>query len=116
MREDNQIDFLKKIINLSPNYQEIYDEHLKFNKEIIPHVLMSEITQVLIESYLNNKIELVKATLELIDKEFNEREDDIQNIIAVSMLENFPSSGENGYEIRSLLSKDLLEELNRVNY
>ena len=111
-----EIDFLNKYCNLSEKYKEVYDEHYDFNEEIVPHVLMSELTYKLIELYKSKNMDLVIQTLKFVDHEFVISSKEVKNMIVVSMLENFPPSGDQCFDLRNLLSKQLRNELEQVNY
>jgi hypothetical protein len=111
-----EIRFLKSFCNILKEYQNIFDEHLDYNEEIIPHVLMSEITAKLVENFELGNEELVKKTLRFVDIEFKNAPNEIKNMITVSMLENFPSTGDKNFNIRNNLSDNLRKELEQVNY
>lgn len=87
--------------------------HLDTYEELLPHVLMGDVTRWIVEKFCENpEDELLKKTLEFMEKSFSQGSYDTQEIITVSFLENLPSPGEDGFEVRSLLGRSLQDELN----
>jgi hypothetical protein len=114
--------FLGMLIERFPAIQPIYDEHLEDNNgELLPHLLCGDLTRWAILLYSQsdcdtNARELLTAFLHFLENAFRESDDNVRELISVSILENFPSSGEDNYGIRDLLGPELFEELQKVNW
>ncbi len=114
--------FLEALLDQFPAILPIYDEHLKDNHgELLPHPFCSDLTRWMIELYSQsdsdkNLRNLLVALLTFLENTFRESDENVKELISVSILENFPSSGEENFDIRNLLGPELSAELKKVNW
>ena len=108
-REDGQ---------LSDGLSAALDEHLKDNfGELLPHVFFGDVTRRLV-ALSEDGSDLAHAELDrvlaFLEDRFDEGDEQIQELIAVSLLENLPRPGESGVGIRRSLGPGLRAELDRL--
>ena len=115
MRTSEELFFID-LQNLSPDIKQVIDDHMNYYEKIHAHILMGEVTKKIVEIYLNGSVDIVKKIFGCIDSEYQKKNEEICNLIDVSMLENLPSTSEKGCDINNYLSKELLDEYYKVNY
>lgn len=114
VREAIQI-LLDRVGELRP----IHDEHLADNVELLPHVFMGDVTRFVVS--LHKKLlmdpgsehgeKILSTTLELLERALREGDDDLQELIVVSFLENLEQSDEDYESLKRLLGKELSRHL-----
>ncbi len=118
----SDVDFVEALVNRFPVVQPIYKEHLKDNRgELLPHPFCGDLTRLMVSLYSSGSADSgapqqLIALLNFLESAFRESDESVKELISVSILENFPSSGEENYDIRNLLGPDLADELQRVNW
>jgi hypothetical protein len=87
-------------------------EHLDTYEALLPHVLMGDVTRWTVERFhVDSADESLRDVLKFIEESFSRGTYDTQEIINVSFLENLPRRGEDDFEIRFLLGRNLQDEL-----
>jgi len=91
-------------------------EHLDDNGEMLPHLLLADVTRYLVAQYLEDAgRKIVRDLLSHLEAELavamhqnvDMRDDNTANLIGVSFVENLPAPLEAGYDIRHLLGPTL---------
>jgi hypothetical protein len=114
--------FVQDLVTRFPSIRPIYDEHLDDNfGELLPHPFCGDLTRWIVNLYSGNSgIEdadkQLRAILDFLELSYLEGDDDIKELISVSILENMPSTGEDNVGIRDLLGPMLADEYSRVNW
>lgn len=110
-------DFVEALANRFPALLIILEEHLEDQYgETLPHVYLGEVTRWLVERLRTagaSDRDLLEI-LTFLERAFGGSEDEVQDLIAVSFLENLPRPGEPGSGIRSLVGPLMREELGRI--
>jgi hypothetical protein len=98
-----------------PEFAPIYDEHIAFYEELIPHVLFGDVTRFVIDGQLAGDTELVDRALKSLDRIMREGDDPTDNLVAVSFVEFFIPLDEPGEaEVAARFPPGLAEELRRM--
>ena len=94
----------------------LYEEHLRENDELLPHVLFWDFTEWVVRSYLaaRQREDTWKAVIDQLETEFEHGDDNVRELLAVSFLENLPYPGEEGADIAERLGPNLSAELHRL--
>jgi hypothetical protein len=88
--------------------------HLDDYDELLPHVLLGEITRWAVQRYEADPADgNLHAALNFMEEAFAADGADEIELIAASFLENLPTIGEDGAEIRALLGPAMTEWLRR---
>ena len=77
------------MIRQTPDLKPAYDEHLKNNDELLPHVFFGDVTRFVItkiESSENH--EMIAKLLEYLEEGLQSGDEEIENLIGVSFAEN----------------------------
>lgn len=114
--------FVKDLAGRFSGLAELLKEHARDNSgEILPHVFFGDLTRYVLSLHTaaagagesGSRREL-REILNLLEGAFSAGDPSLQELIAVSFLENLPDPGEDGSQIRSLLGKALSAELSRM--
>src|SRR4051812_28243152 len=115
--------FPRELVRVIPEFQPLYNEHVAYYDEVLPHVLMGSFTRffkdALERSWVQNPNGLkwrgvVTRSLDLLESALASPDDKLQNLIAVSFVENLlpEITDADSYEqLKSLLPGRLREEL-----
>ncbi len=99
--------FCEKLSSLSPRIVAILQVHVVDYDEVLPHVLLGEVTRYLIASATPEK-----SIVEALNVELREGHREVRELIAVSFVENI----ENQAELRHLTQNCSAEEIEREWY
>jgi hypothetical protein len=95
-----------------PGFDRVYDEHLADNGEILPHVLLGALVR-----FLSGDVELcgagstaLKHALPLLERGMSSRDPRVQELVAVSFLENLDPGDPSFPAIRRLFGPRLEEQ------
>jgi hypothetical protein len=119
---DSTTAFVKRLAELSPALTALLQEHVTDNfGEILPHLFLGEVTchvVALVQSPLSeNSFALrreLNIVLESIESGYASGDADVEELIAASFLENLPTKGEPGAEIRGMIGPELGRQLKRM--
>ena len=105
--------FIDRLIGAVPQLQPLREKHVEGNfGELLPHVLMGEITAEAVELYVRGDQGTVRRLLDFLETEAEAgHEGDVDELIAVSFVENLPYDGEPGHAITGELGPRLSEIL-----
>jgi hypothetical protein len=94
----------------------LYEDHVRENDELLPHVLFGRLTDWIVRAYLAapHRGDTWKAVIDQLETEFEHGDDNVRELIAVSFLENLPYPGEEGADIAEHLGPNLRAELHQL--
>jgi len=87
---------------------EMLKEHVADYDELLPHVFMGEVSR-----YVASEAECTQQIVEYLEQRFRERNEDIQELIAVSFVENFPRREDFERALKGVDADALREEWQR---
>ncbi|SRR6266498_5028600 len=92
-----------------PGFNPIYDEHVRDNDEVLPHVLMGELVRFLVEEarLQGTESSALRAAMGLLERGMASADPMLQELIAVSFLENLDPADAGFSAIRSLFGPEL---------
>jgi hypothetical protein len=93
-------DFVRRLASMSPVLTDVYRQHLADQGDLLPHVLMGDITRAAIAGANDRKANWLPTLLEQLEAGLASGDDDIVELIGVSFVENL--SGESS-AIRALI-------------
>ena len=108
-----------ELVRSNPILQATLDEHIASWEEVLPYLLMGDVARLLAERYDvagTDPIRLaeIEAVLDTLDTQLGSADRDVQDLVAVGFLEQLPYPHERGAGIRSILPRQLKEEILRV--
>jgi hypothetical protein len=114
--------FVKAIAARFPSLGSVLDEHIRDNSgEILPHVFFGDLTRhalwLLSALQVDGGITPVgelQDLLTFLEEAYSNGDKEIQELISVSFLENLPTPGEKGSELRSMLGPTLSKQLHAM--
>jgi hypothetical protein len=111
--------FARQLAGLSPALSTLLEEHIKDNfGELLPHLFLGDVTRHIValaqtpvpQASFAVRREL-KTILEAIEHGYVTGNAELQELIAASFLENLPTKGEPGSEIRGMVGPELGRQL-----
>lgn len=85
----NCVSFIEGLLQLVPEMTVIYDDHLKDNGALLPHVLMGNITRFAVaESNTSRKSAVLLRLLGHFENGLNQGESEVRELILASFVEN----------------------------
>lgn len=103
--------FVEQMVLKFPNLAPMLKDHIEANLgEILPHPFMGEVTEYLeLRSPTSNSSSErdLREMLKFFEESYVNGNDEVQNLIAVSFLENLPREGQQGDFIRKLVGPNL---------
>jgi hypothetical protein len=114
--------FVDDLVAAFPGLRPAFDEHLSDNfGEVLPHVFFGDLTRYVLARYRAARSEPesqrsqaqgeVRALLNELEDAYTSRGDEVQELIAVSFLENLPRPGDDGAEIGEWLGPAMTDQL-----
>ena len=110
--------FVPKLLAELPGFKRIYDEHLQAYDEVLPHVLVGDLTRYVIASYRQMSTDttgkarqVVDRALALLEQSTQSSDSRLQELVSVSFLENLQQADEDYDGIKALLGPHLEKEL-----
>src|SRR5688572_17197555 len=101
-------DLVRDLVDAAPELDAVLQEHLADNDELLPHVLFGDVTRWLGEHGPN------AAVLAVLEHHMAAGDDDVQNVLAVSFLENLVAGEPSDDAIRAALGPRLRAELDAI--
>jgi hypothetical protein len=106
------------VLEKVPSFAPIYDEHIKDNDELLHHVLMGDITRYAIRLYREGRKkrdsrshETLDTILQLLEEAIQSPDANLQELVALSFVENLGQADDDYDGIRALLKPALLKRL-----
>ncbi len=105
-------DFVLALIKAHPELMPVVDEHLKENDELLSHCFMADVVRFLEATYRDAgshlaNIDLIKAVMTTIGEHFANASPFVEELIAVSFVENMPYPKEDAAAIVAMLPDNL---------
>ena len=115
-RTSAMLSFMQELLDEVPELNGVYQEHIEFMDEILSHPLMGDVTRFVIDQHRNeigSKAEspVLNRCLAVLERGMNAKEDVVQELVAVSFVENLAQSDELYYSLREKLGPALREQL-----
>lgn len=108
---NTDIEFTNRLIAEVLDLQIIYDQHMKDNDELLPHVFFGDLTRYVIEKAQIKEDESVSKILGLLEDGLSQNNAEIKNLISASFVENLIDEKETVVLLREVAGPKLLEEL-----
>ncbi len=99
-----------------PGFHLLYEEHIRDYDEVLPHVLLGDLVRFLtaeVESH-GDASAAVKPAMVLLERAMGSREPRIQELVAVSFLENLDPEHSSFSALRTLFGPRLEEQYQRI--
>jgi len=114
--------FIDELVTNFPGVRPVFDEHLSDNfGEVLPHLFFGDLTRYLVARFLTvqsssgktpgDTEEEVRSLLARLEQAYVTGGEELQELIAVSFLENLPRPGEEGSGVRNWLGPALTHQL-----
>lgn len=77
------------LVRAVPEFSEALDEHLEdTGGEVLPHLLFGDLTRFVITAHDKGSGELVQRTLRFLERAIRDGDQDVQDVVAASFIEN----------------------------
>ena len=76
------------VLGRVPEFRPVYEEHVRDNDEVLPHRLLGALTRFVLDAHERGDDNLVDRVLHVLDRLMAEGDDDTQNLVAVSFIED----------------------------
>lgn len=114
------VDFIERLVERCPGLKPVLDEHVSDNfGEVLPHLFFGDLTRYAVSRFLEIEagarhqhadLEL-RALLTDMEDAYADGDEEIQELISVSFLENLPRPEEEAAGIRAWLGPQLSAQL-----
>jgi hypothetical protein len=104
--------FLDRLAAAVPPVRDKLDEHVRENRGVLPHTFLEDVVAEVNRLYLAGRTEEIMPFLHFLETEFG-LDAEVDNLIAVSFVDELPRPGEPGADIERLLGPKLRGELER---
>lgn len=101
-------DLVRDLVDAEPELDSVLQEHLGDNDELLPHLLLGDVTRWLEKSGPN------AAVLAVLEHHMAAGDDAVQNVVAASFLENLVAGEPADDAIRAALGPRLRAELDAM--
>ena len=115
------ISFVKASAARFPELKTLLEEHTKDNDgEILPYVFLGDVTRYVLSLLFAGSSGDLEARRELrrildyLEDAYSNGGEEIQDLIALSFLENLPRQGERGAQIRDMVGPNLKKQLELI--
>lgn len=114
--------FVETLLLQVPELKPVFDEHIHDNDELLPHVFMGDVTRFVVDLHENAlkgdaastaSSDALRRTLDTLESAMRSGNEEVQELIAVSFLENLDQDDVNYTKLRSLLGESLVEQLTK---
>lgn len=111
MRADT---FIEKLVQKVPELKGVYKEHLSDNDNVLPHVLMGDVTRFAIAATLAGNREMLSRLLKCLDNHLRTGSDELKELIVVSFVENLIGETAALEVMKPLMGSTLAAEVDRI--
>jgi len=115
------IDFVHALVEAFPVLGRLLDEHIEDNfGEVLPHLFIADVARTAVSALSGTTSEvplgpfdsaLIKRLLAFLEDRYISDGPEVQELLAVSFLENLPRPEEQGSEIRNMVGPAMQEQL-----
>ena len=115
--------FVNDLVAKVPELKQLYAEHLEDNDGLLPHVFMGDLTRFVISAIANPEelgfsrqvaSDILVRILEMLEAGMRSESEDVQELVAVSFLENLEPNEKYYESLKSLFGTSLAEQLKRM--
>ena len=104
--------FVEKLLVAVPEVQMVYVAHLDNNDALLPHVFMGDVTRFVLQIARSaSNQEVLRKLLVVVEDGLRSNESDVQNLIAVSFVENLCGEDEAVVPLIPLMGEATRREL-----
>lgn len=114
--------FIDELVTNFPGMRPVFEEHLSDNfGEVLPHLFFGDLTRYVVARFLTTQSgsgntpseaeKEVRSLLAQLEQAYVTRGEELQELIAVSFLENLPRPREEGSGVRNWLGPALTRQL-----
>lgn len=111
--------FIDNLLYSAPELRHLYDEHLNDYNGLLPHVFFGDVTRFMLKLVQKDNIDsrqVANRILILFESAIVEQDEDVQNLILVSFLENITPDDEGHEELVKLFGPHLKAEYVKKDY
>ena len=113
--------FINDLVKKNSILKKIYDEHIKNNDELLPHVFMGDLTRKIVEldQSIRNKraggaeIMIIKNIMDDLERGLSSSSNEVKELIIASFIENLIDYKNKEY-IKTYFGKVLLDEYEKT--
>jgi len=106
--DSNSEAFCEELARLFPDVASVLSNHLADNDELLPHVFMGDVTRYVLSDPPSRQ-----ALVNHLDEALREGGTDLQELVAVSFVENLESSEELERALKGIDARTIREEWHR---
>ncbi len=115
-RNAEMLSFMQKLLDEVPELSGVYQEHEEYMGEVLSHVLLADVTRFVIDQHrseinLKTQSSLLNRCLDVLEQGMSAKEDVVQELVAVSFLENLAQSDGLYFSLRERLGPALRAQL-----
>lgn len=110
-------EFFDGLIGDDQELKKLYDDHIIEYDELLPHVLMGDVTRLVIDRatrFGNQHAVELQRILDYFERALLGSDEEIANLIVISFLENLEQSDESYRVVKSLLGKEMKRYLSLI--
>lgn len=108
-------EFVKEVVELDDQLRPLLKEHLEDNEELLPHVLMGDISRYVIrESLARPSRGRLQRLLDKFEQALESGSTEVQELVVVSFVENLAGEAEAIRSLKPLMKSKLLSEVDRA--
>lgn len=111
MRNITYDNFVQQLLVAAPEILDIHQKHVKDNDEVLPHVLLGDVTRFVIEAHRRADTKLRTRILDFLENAVSSPDDKLQELVVVSFLENLHQAAEDYEGLKNLLGPNLRKNL-----
>jgi hypothetical protein len=118
---ERNISFVKSSVARFPTLNLLLEEHTKDNlNENLPHVFFGDVTRHVLSLLFAGSSDGLEAQRELrnilgyLENTYSAGDEELQELISVSFLENLPRPSEKGAQIREMVGSNLRRQLHVI--
>lgn len=114
--------FVEMLVSRVPELKPVFDEHIRDNDELLPHVFMGDVTRFVVDLHADilkggaastASSDALLRILSTLESAMRSDDEEVRELIAVSFLENLEQDDPNYAKLKSLLCESLLEQLTK---
>jgi hypothetical protein len=118
MASDTTVAFVEALGREFPALASLLSDHREANDEVLPYVFLgADVCSFIDDAVLAGTVadkEVAQQIVMRLGRDFEDGDDEVRAVIAVSFLEGLLSSAEPAVTVRSWLPKTLVQELKRM--
>ncbi len=117
---EHTVSFVREMVARFPGLSALLEEHMKDNfGEILPHLFFGDVTRYVVALLSGGDLAQRRELRDILDhleRVYASADEELQELIAVSFLENFPRPNEPGAEICGKIGPHLRRQLHVIEY